>query len=183
MTSRPAPPSAPRVTLRPATPADVPLLRRWDEQPHVVASDPHEDWRWEDELAAPAPWRAPQVAEVDGRPVGFLDVIDPHIEPSRYWGEVGPGHRAIDIWIGEADDLGRGYGTAMMRLALDRCFADPAVHTVLIDPLADNVRAIRFYRRLGFRPDGLRRFGPDLCEVHRLDRAAWAAACQGTASG
>lgn len=32
------------IRLRPATPADVPLLRRWDEQPHVVSSDPNDDW-------------------------------------------------------------------------------------------------------------------------------------------
>jgi ribosomal protein S18 acetylase RimI-like enzyme len=59
--------------------------------------------------------------------------------------------RAIDIWIGEAADLGRGYGTRMMRHALERCFADPAVKAVLIDPLASNTRARRFYERLGFR--------------------------------
>lgn len=27
------------ITLRPATIADLPLLRHWDEQPHVVASN------------------------------------------------------------------------------------------------------------------------------------------------
>ena len=28
--------------LRAATPADLALLRRWDEQPHVVTSGPHD---------------------------------------------------------------------------------------------------------------------------------------------
>lgn len=37
--------------FRAATPADAPLLRHWDEQPHVVASDPNDDWDWERELA------------------------------------------------------------------------------------------------------------------------------------
>jgi aminoglycoside 6'-N-acetyltransferase len=60
-----------------------------------------------------------------------------------------------------------------MHLALARCFADPAVTAVLIDPLADNVRAIRFYRRLGFRFAGRRSFGADVCDVHRLERADW----------
>jgi aminoglycoside 6'-N-acetyltransferase len=52
--------------------------------------------------------------------------------------------RAIDIRIGEARDLGKGYGTVMMRLALGRCFADPAVTAVLIDPLKTNRRAHPF---------------------------------------
>jgi aminoglycoside 6'-N-acetyltransferase len=171
----PADTPPPGLRLRRATLADVPVLRRWDEDPAVVASDPKDDWDWDEELAAVGPWRKPLVAEVDGRPIGFLDVIDPAAEPTRYWGEIGPGHRAIDIWIGAAADRGRGYGAAMMRLALADCFASPDVHTVLIDPLADNVRAIRFYRRLGFRSAGLHRFGGDLCEVHVLDRAAWRA--------
>lgn len=182
--SRPLPdPAAARLRLRRARTDDIPVLQSWDEDPDVVASDPEGDWDWHEELASAGPWREPLVAEVDGRPVGFLDVIDPAEEPTRYWGDIGPGHRAIDIWVGAAADRGRGYGAAMMRLALERCFADPAVHTILIDPLAENVRAIRFYQRLGFRSVGPRRFGPDLCEVLRLDRSASAAACQGPASG
>lgn len=85
-----------------------------------------------------------------GRPVGFVQVIDPADEESHYWGPVGRGHRAIDIWIGSPADRGRGLGAAAMRLALERCAVDPEVHTVLIDPLATNTRAIAFYERLGF---------------------------------
>lgn len=59
----------------------------------------------------------------------------------------------------------------MMRLALDRCFADPAVAAVLVDPLATNARAHRFCERLGFRFVEPRRFGPDDCFVYHLDRA------------
>ena len=158
------------VRLRAAGPADVALLRAWDEQPHVVASDPNDDWNWEVELGRNPDWREQLIAEVDGRPIGFVQIIDPAREESRYWGETPPGLRAIDIWIGDAADLGQGYGTHIMRLALARCFADPTVSAVLIDPLASNVRAHRFYERLGFRPVGPRRFGQDDCLVFRLER-------------
>lgn len=166
-----------RITLRPATPADVDLLRRWDEQPHVIASDPNDDWEWETELARSPDWREQLIAELDGRPIGFVQIIDPAREESRYWGEVPPGLRALDIWIGEAPDLGRGYGTAMMRRALERCFADPSVEAVVLDPLASNVRAHRFYERLGFRFVERRRFGEDECFVYRLERSAPRSAC------
>lgn len=33
----------------------------------------------------------------------------------RYWGGLPPGFRAVDLWIGEAEFLGRGIGRAMMR--------------------------------------------------------------------
>lgn len=159
--------------LRPATLADLPLLEHWDEQPHVIESDPNDDWGWAEELAHDPPWREQLIAEVGGRPIGFLQIIDPALEETHYWGEVPAGLRAIDIWIGEAGDLGRGYGTQMMRLALARCFAEPSVTAVLIDPLASNTRALRFYERLGFRFVERRRFGADDCCVYRLDRAEY----------
>jgi aminoglycoside 6'-N-acetyltransferase len=161
------------VRLRPATVADIPLLRRWDEQPHVVESDPNDDWNWENEIPHQPDWREQLIAEVDGRPIGFLQIIDPAREESHYWGDAPPNLRAVDIWIGEPDAVGKGYGTSMMRQALARCFADPAVTAVLIDPLASNVRAHRFYERLGFRPVGRRQFGADDCLVFRLERAHW----------
>jgi aminoglycoside 6'-N-acetyltransferase len=136
----------------------------------VLASDPNDDWGWETELARSPAWREQLVAEVDGRPVGFVQIIDPAREDSHYWGEVGENLRAIDIWIGAEGDLGKGYGTRMMELALERCFADPAVSAVLIDPLASNTDAHRFYERLGFRFVERRRFGQDDCFVYRLDR-------------
>jgi aminoglycoside 6'-N-acetyltransferase len=158
------------VRLRPAGPGDAALLRRWDEQAHVLAADPNDDWQWESELARSPDWREQLIAEVDGRPIGFLEIIDPAREDGRYWGEVPAGLRAVDIWIGEAQELGKGYGTQMMTLALARCFADPHVRAVLVDPLASNTRAHRFYERLGFRFVERRRFGRDDCFVYRLDR-------------
>ena len=158
------------VRLRPATPADLALLRHWDEQPHVVASDPNDDWGWETELGRNPPWREQLIGEVDGRPVGFVQIIDPSAEESHYWGDVPGNLRAIDIWIGDAGDLNRGYGTGLMRLAIARCFAPPEVTAILIDPLASNTAAHRFYERLGFRFVGRRWFGVDDCFVYRLDR-------------
>ena len=57
-----------------------------------------------------------------------------------------------------------------MRLALARCFHDPIVEAVLIDPLANNIRAHRFYQRFGFEFVRERTFGQDRCYVFRLDR-------------
>lgn len=160
----------PRVRLRAATTADRPLLERWDEEPHVVESDPNDDWHWEHELGVAHPWREQLIAEVDGRAIGFVQIIDPQLEESHYWGDAPAGLRAIDIWIGERDALGQGYGTTMMQQAIARCFAPPEVTAIIIDPLASNTRAIRFYERLGFRPVERRWFGADDCLVMRLER-------------
>lgn len=161
------------MVLRPATLADLELLYHWDEQPHVIAASPNDDWGWEVELNRAPHWREQLIAEIEGRPIGFIQIIDPAQEDSHYWGEVPDNLRAIDIWIGESTDLGKGYGTVMMQLALARCFADPLVTAVLVDPLASNTRAHQFYERLGFQWVEHRRFGEDDCCVYRLNRANW----------
>lgn len=162
-----------RVHLRRATLADLELLRRWDEQPHVVDSDPNDDWDWEQELGRDPDWREQLIAEAEGRPIGFIQIIDPAREESHYWGDCAANLRAIDIWIGESADLGRGFGTQMMQLALERCFAVPEVQAVLIDPLSSNAKALRFYERMGFRFVERRHFGDDDCAVYRLERSQW----------
>ena len=108
------------LTLRDATPDDRALLEAWDEEPHVIQADPNDDWHWDLELQRRPDWRELLIAEVEGRPIGFLQIIDPLREDSHYWGECAPNLRAIDIWIGPPDALGKGYGTVMMRLALAR---------------------------------------------------------------
>jgi aminoglycoside 6'-N-acetyltransferase len=156
-------------------------LSGWDAQPHVVrcttddpdATSARDSGDWEADLAdPPATWEH-LIGEVDGRPVGAMLIIDPALEPTHYWGDVAPDLRAIDIWIGPADALGRGYGTAMMTQAIDRCLADPAVQWILVDPLASNHAAHRFYQRLGFHLVGPQSFGEDACLVHRLEASDW----------
>lgn len=169
------------VRLRPATADDAPMLALWDREPHVIrcsTDDPEADIafggiEWLEELADQSDVSVYRIAEVDGRPIGVMQIIDPHLESTRYWGEIEPNLRALDIWIGPPDALGRGYGTQMMTLAIDACFSAPEVTAIVIDPLASNTDAHRFYQRLGFDVVGRRMFDADDCLVHRLERATW----------
>lgn len=163
------------ISLRHAVPSDVAMLRYWDSLPHVIASDPNDDWNWEEELHRSLIWREQLIAEREGRPIGFLQIIDPEAEETHYWGDTGPGFRAIDIWIGAPADLGKGYGTIMMNMAITRCFDNPEVHSILIDPLISNTRAHRFYERIGFEFLENRIFGEDECRVYCLTRQKWSA--------
>jgi aminoglycoside 6'-N-acetyltransferase len=171
------------IVLRSVTQADVDLLDHWDRQPQVISAttdDPaatkaFQDVYWPDEFAAQDEYNQYLIAELDGRPIGAMQMIDPHLERTHYWGEIPSNLRALDIWIGEPDCLGKGYGETMMRLAFQRCFADPAVTAIVIDPLVSNARAHKFYQRIGFKPVGQRKFGDDDCLVHELSRADWRA--------
>ena len=159
--------------LRTAKIADLELLLHWDKQEHVIESDPNDDWNWEDELTRTPEWREQLIAELNGSPIGFIQIIDPAKEETNYWGTIEHNKRAIDIWIGEKENLGKGYGSIMMKLALNRCFNATNVTEVLIDPLESNTDAIRFYKRIGFEFVENRTFGDDKCEVYRITRDKW----------
>ena len=164
-------------------PADAPLLRRWDEDPAVRASDPDDWWDWDVDLDEPGPWVELLIAEEAGRPVGFLQLLDVLAEPTGYWpggwrpawGPIRPGTWAVDLWLGAPADRGRGLGTVMMLMALARCRDVHGAGDVLVDPLATNVRAHALYRRCGFVLLGPTRFGGDDCLVLRSPAPAGSA--------
>jgi aminoglycoside 6'-N-acetyltransferase len=173
-----------RFELRPATPADIPVLDKWDLDRDVISATSDDsdalkafadDHDWSEELARQSDASFYIIAEWERRPFGAMQVIDPHLEPTHYWGEIEPNLRAIDIWIGEPDLRGKGHGARMMREVIEGCFADPAVTGIVIDPLASNTRAHQFYRNLRFKPVGRQMFGDDDCLVFKLTRADWRA--------
>ena len=205
------------IRLRNATRDDVHLLQQWDEQeylqnPDTMGDAEYNDWNWEYELSrSNLPWRWQLIAETNTTnttnnmdmmiPIGFIQLIDPALEESDYWGcqeqqkqqqqqqlnhttdnstIISPGTVwAMDIWIGNPDYLGQGYGTVMMETALQQyCFVQDnnktnAVEAVWVDPMANNLSAQRFYQKFGFEPQGIRYFGPDRCLVHVLTRLAY----------
>ncbi len=143
----------------------------WDTQQHVIDCDPDEDeWNWEVELTHNPDWREQLVAELNGEPIGFLQIIDPFLEETHYWGDIEPNKRAIDIWIGEEKNLNKGYGTIMMKLATESCFSNPLVNEILIDPLKSNIKAHRFYERLGFEFVEEKEFNDTACYIYKLKR-------------
>jgi aminoglycoside 6'-N-acetyltransferase len=144
----------PAYTFRPATPADLPLLREWRSRPHWV------EW-WgaaeRDEASSKRPWPirtpAPWIVELDGRAFAYAQDYDPHAWAHHPFAHLPPGARGIDQSIGDPSALGRGHGSAFVRAHCDRLFAAgaPAIGT---DPHPDNARAIRAYEKAGFAVTG-----------------------------
>lgn len=63
----------------------------------------------------------------------------------------------IGMMIGEKELWGRGYGAAALRLLLDHAFDLLNLNSVDLEVYAFNTRALRCYRRAGFREIGRRR--------------------------
>jgi aminoglycoside 6'-N-acetyltransferase len=136
------------VQFRRVVEADLAVLARWRAAPHVREwwGEPSvEDER--EKLADPriAMW----IVELAGRPFAFAQDYDVHGWDPHPFSYLPPGSRGIDQYIGEADMLDRGHGSAFVRQHVERLFAAgaPAVGT---DPHPDNARAIRAYEKAGF---------------------------------
>ncbi len=72
---------------------------------------------------------------------------------------IDPDNRSANIRISlfyEAD-LGKGYGTEAMRLAVDYGFKALKLHRISLDVFSFNPRAIRVYEKIGFKQEGVLR--------------------------
>jgi len=135
--------------IRPATGADLPLVRSWRERPHVRR------WWGDPELEPEAEKLAdPRIglflAAREGRPFAFIQDYDVHGWTPHHFGHLPPGSRGMDLFIGEPDMLGQGHGSRILRQFVDALFAR-GVPAAGIDPHPDNAAAIRAFEKAGFR--------------------------------
>jgi aminoglycoside 6'-N-acetyltransferase len=141
--------------FHPLSAADLPLVRGWLAAPEVVRWWGNSDEQLElisGDLDHPAMDQF-TVAKED-RPFGYLQCYDPAAWPDNGLGPQPPGTRGIDQFIGEPDMIGRGHGSAFIRLFIEGLLAAGAPR-VVTDPDPANARAIRAYEKAGFRRDRL----------------------------
>ena len=134
--------------FRPVTHADLPLLREWRTRLHVLEWWGAPDVEEPEETLADARV-AMWIVEHDGRPFAYAQDYSPHDWPDHPFAHLPAGARGIDQYIGEPDMIGRGHGSAFVRVHCERLIAGgaPAIGT---DPHPDNRRAIRAYEKAGF---------------------------------
>lgn len=138
-----------RVSLRPATSADVPALAAIRSTPEVFRW-----WRGGADMASEVaadladPDATTLAIELDGRVVGAIQ-WSAETEPDYR-------HASIDIYVDPAVH-GRGVGTDAIRTLARHLTADRGFHRLVIDPASDNAAAIKCYSKVGFRPVGIMR--------------------------
>jgi aminoglycoside 6'-N-acetyltransferase len=136
----------------PMTAADLPLIRRWLETPHVSEwwHDPAEQF----ELVSgdlDHPDMAQFIVASDRRPFAYLQCYNLS-DWNTGFGPQPLGTRGLDQFIGEADMLDRGHGSGFIRAFTEQLLAK-GTPRVVIDPDPANARAIRAYARAGFSKD------------------------------
>ncbi len=85
------------------------------------------------------------------QPIGYIQLYNAY-DFSRGTPLVGlPGSlSAFDLFIGEASQLGKGYGSKALELFLKQ-YSDPTFGAAFADPDDNNTHAIKAYHKAGFQ--------------------------------
>jgi aminoglycoside 6'-N-acetyltransferase len=135
----------------PMTAADLPMIHRWLNEPHVV--------QWWGEPAAQFDLVSGDLADPaveqfiimkNEMPFAYLQCYDPEAWSVTWIGAQPHRSRCIDQFIGEVEMLGSGHGSSFIRAFVDDLLVK-GIPRVLTDPAPDNERAIRAYEKAGFR--------------------------------
>jgi RimJ/RimL family protein N-acetyltransferase len=149
----------PELSFRPLTLADLPLLHEWLNRAHVA------EW-WDEQrdleyvlqtfgADLESPLMRMFFVCLGGEPIGYIQEYRVLGADPEWWtDETDPGARGIDQFLANAEQLGLGLGSRMVRQFVTGLFADPEVTQVQTDPSPSNARAIRAYEKAGFRRVG-----------------------------
>ncbi len=93
--------------------------------------------------------------------IGYIQAYQANHVGDGWWPDEKEGTYGLDLFIGEVDYLGKGYGTKVIKSFLNHIRNTHEVRKWIIDVDPKNTRAIRCYEKAGFRfvkeidtPDG-----------------------------
>jgi aminoglycoside 6'-N-acetyltransferase len=152
-------PLAIRIDFEPMRSEHLALFAGWIEKPHVRPwwGDPMEELEKVRDMIEGRDSTKPYLVRFDGQPVGYIQVWfaddwrDDETVTRNPWVALLPkGCVGVDICIGDATVIGRGVGSAAVRKFTLR-LSDEGRDFIIIDPDPANLRAVRAYRKAGFR--------------------------------
>jgi RimJ/RimL family protein N-acetyltransferase len=138
-----------RVSLRRVEPADYPLIQAWQNDPEIFRWMDYDrvfsldDIRRSEEHGAAE--GHPFIIEADGKAIGRIGLFGIKSRTQ---------HGNLYIFIGDRTVWGKGYARDALMLLLQYAFDTLNLRLVQLWTLADNDRAIRLYKTLGFVEEG-----------------------------
>lgn len=132
------------IHFRNLTKEDIALYYIWCEKPHVKEKWFREGYEPKEKILQKIDGKNgtfPFIIEIENKPVGYI----------QYYKIDGTSDSVgFDIFIGEEDYVGKGYGSKVVEAFTHKLFALSDINRVIVDPFADDKRAIRCYEKAGF---------------------------------
>lgn len=143
--------------LRPVTLNDAAIIRKWHNDPEIMmlARVGEKKTTLEQEREDIKTTRRSSnqayhiiVTKSDNTPIGFLRFNYIDKTSGNVW---------LRMIIGNKKAWGRGYAYEAMQLYLKWLFNKLCIHRVTLECYSTNLRAIKFYKRIGFKKEGILR--------------------------
>lgn len=147
-----------KVGIRPLEPSDAVYLQKWLTNPTVLEFYEGRDFQCSAETIQEHfydadPWVERWAVTYGGFPIGYLQsylVTEEMRREYRYDGKEQTVY-AIDQFIGEPELWGKGIGKRFLCLIQSYLVEKKGAEVILLDPHADNPRALRAYQAVGFQ--------------------------------
>lgn len=150
------------ITFKPLQLIDehINLLYTWLCKPHVVEHwDPApkdlEQIQKKYRKKIESDTQLPYLICLDDKPIGYIQSYYAPAIGDGWWEDQPEGTWGMDIFIGEEDSLGKGYGSESLKLFVIKIFEEHGAKKIIIDPDPENKRAIRAYEKAGFAKKGI----------------------------
>lgn len=149
-----------KIEFSPVAVGDLPLIGIWLTRPHIRQwwGEPETELGYISDMVADKDTTRPFLFRINGEPLGYIQVWslgDPQneiwIKDNPWLAEFPAAAVGVDLSIGDPDRLSQGLGTRVLKAFIAMLLKEGR-KTILIDPHPDNIRAIRSYEKVGFRP-------------------------------
>jgi RimJ/RimL family protein N-acetyltransferase len=145
------------VYLRPVMLRDAPVIRKWHNDPEIMRmarigekkttiAEEHNDIRSARRSGKEAYHIIVRIS--DNKPIGFLRFIYIDRASGNVW---------LRMMVGDKKAWGKGFARDAMQTYVKWLFDVIGIHRVSLECYSTNKRAIEFYRRMGFRREGVLR--------------------------
>lgn len=146
------------IILRPVEKKDFPILYKWINDPLIASL-----WYGRDKPRSQE-WICKHfqkiidkkdnsgcfIIEFKNNPVGFM--YNTPTDHEGFTGEI-----ELDIMIGETNLHSKGLGSEAMKTMINYCFKIQKAERVFLRPFLFNTNAINFYKKIGFKIEGILR--------------------------
>lgn len=140
------------INLSKFTEEHISLMMDWINRDYIreYCGDPDETLEEIKEMMCSS-WGEPFIIEYQKKPIGYIQCYDCHNEPTQYWNShVEKGSWGIDIWIGDKGYWGKGVAEEAIKTLSDQ-LSQREVRSIIVDPHKSNIRAKKFYEKVGFK--------------------------------
>jgi aminoglycoside 6'-N-acetyltransferase len=152
--------SSEEIGFVPVGPEHYALLAAWMTEPHWREwwGEPEEELAYIREMVEGRDTSRPFLFTLAGEPVGYIQYWFVGHHQNEQWVkdhpwlmELPPETIGVDLSIGRPEQLSKGIGATVLRDFVAKLRRE-GYRSIIIDPDPNNLRAVRAYRKAGFRP-------------------------------